>query len=83
MFLLVYDSYIGGFDVTFPYMHILNLSLVHSTNLPLLPLPFLEMTLTGFNVLYSYMYRKYLNHIHPYFTLFIYLPSPTSILPLT
>jgi hypothetical protein len=37
--------------------------------IPSIILPFptalLEMTVTGFSVPYSYMYRKYVNHVHP------------------
>jgi hypothetical protein len=35
----------------------------------------------GLNVQYSYLYRKYINHIH-LFTFFIYSPSPISALSL-
>jgi hypothetical protein len=36
-----------------------------------------EMTSTGFNVPYSYMYRKYIDHIHPSLS-----SLPSSTLPL-
>jgi hypothetical protein len=65
MFLLVCDSYTGSFIVTFPYMHILYLGLVHPSIISLFFHFLLEMTLTGFSVPYSYVYRKNLNHVHP------------------
>jgi hypothetical protein len=67
-FLFVYDSFTGGFIVTFPYIHILSPGLVHPLHYsPSSP----TLTLTGFNVPYSYMNKKYLNHIQP--------PLPSSI----
>jgi hypothetical protein len=65
MFLLVYNSYAGGFIVTFPYMYtkypIWFIPLLFSLFL----LKLLEMTLTGFSALYSYMYRKHMDHFYP------------------
>jgi hypothetical protein len=84
MFLSVYGSYTGDFIVIFPYTYILYPSLVHP--LPLLSLvsPLLvEMTWKGFNSPYSYIYRKYLSHIHlllPFsFTLALSLYPPVNM----
>jgi hypothetical protein len=66
----VYASYTEGFAI-FPYIHILYSGLVHPLHYsPSSPNSLLKMTLTGFSVPYSYMYRKYLNYIHP-----PYIPS--------
>jgi hypothetical protein len=75
MFLLVYDSYIGGvpYDISI-YTYI---SPWFGSFPPLsssFPLPLQKMTSTGFRVPRTYMYRKYLNHIHPS------LPSSFSLL---
>jgi hypothetical protein len=71
----VYDSYIGVFVKTFPNVQILYPSLVHPFHYsPSSHTPLLKMTLTGFNVPYSYMYRKHFNHIYPL------LPSPFAFL---
>jgi hypothetical protein len=52
--------------VTFPYIHILYPNLVHLLHYPpSFPTHLLKVTLAGFSVPYSYMYRKYLNHSHP------------------
>jgi hypothetical protein len=58
--------------VTVPYIHVLYPGLVHlSMILPLSPTSVLKMTLTGFNVPYSYMCRKHLVYTH-----LLYLPLP-------
>jgi hypothetical protein len=76
-FLFVYDSYTGGFHcnisiyIKYPY-------LVHPLHyFPSSPTPLLEMT-ERFNVPYSHIYRKYLNHFHTSFPLepFFTLPWP-------
>jgi hypothetical protein len=36
---------------------------------------------TGFNILHSFLHRKYINHIH-FFTSFLYSPSLVNALPL-
>jgi hypothetical protein len=60
--------------VIFPYIHILYLSLTYPSVMLLYPL--LQMTLTGFNVQYSYVCRKYLNHIHPLLPSSFIFPLP-------
>jgi hypothetical protein len=74
-FLLVYDSYTGGFVVTFPYIHVLYPELAHPLHSSC-SLLLLVVTVTVFSVPYSYMYRKYIDHIH-----LLYPPSSTSALP--
>jgi hypothetical protein len=65
-FWLVYDSCTGSFVVTFPCIHMLYPDLVHPFLYPpSSPTSLLKMTSTGFNVLYSYMFGKYRNHIPP------------------
>jgi hypothetical protein len=64
--LLVYDSYTGDFIETFPYIHVLYPELAHPLHCsPSYHILLLKMTSTGFNVSYSYVYRKFLNHILP------------------
>jgi hypothetical protein len=64
--LLVYDSYIGGFIVTFSYIHVLYPKLVYPLHYsPSYTILLLKVTSTGFNCSCSYLYRKYINHIHP------------------
>jgi hypothetical protein len=66
--------------VTFPNIHILYPSLVHPLHYsPSSRIPLLDMTLTCFNVPYSYMYRKCLN----IFTLLhlLHLLSPLTATP--
>jgi hypothetical protein len=75
--LIVHNSFTGGFVVIVLCMDITYPSLVNSFHYSPSSFPLLEMTPTGFNVLYSYMHRKHFNHIHPP------LNSPlTSALPL-
>jgi hypothetical protein len=69
----VKTAYIGcivDFIVVFLYMLTLYLDYVHS---PSSPSPLLKMILTGFNVLSSNEYIKYIDHIH------YPLPSPFSL----
>jgi hypothetical protein len=82
---LVYDRHTGDLIVTFPYVYILYPSLDHPLHHSLSSLtPFLTMTLTGFDVPYSYMYRKYLNHIqHPLPSLFTFPSHYFSTLHMT
>jgi hypothetical protein len=49
----------------------------------ILPLnsPLLKLTLTGFSVPYSYMYRKYINHIPPPLPSLFTLPLPLTLSP--
>jgi hypothetical protein len=39
------------------------------------------VTSTGFNVPYSYLYRKYINHIHPPLPCSFTLPLPLELFP--
>jgi hypothetical protein len=67
---LVYGSYTGVFVVTFPYIHVLYAELVYPFHYsPFYPSPLLMVTSTGFDVPYSYMYRKYMVYIHPLYFL--------------
>jgi hypothetical protein len=68
--LLVSDTYTGGFIVTFPYYPELVHSLHYCTSCPV---PLLMVASTNFSIPYSYLYRKYINHIHPLY--FLPLPS--------
>jgi hypothetical protein len=78
----IYYLYRGLCCDTPLYMCTVYPSLVHPLHYSLSsPTPLLKMTSTGFNVPYSYMYRKYLNHIHrPLLSSFTFplllLPSP-------
>jgi hypothetical protein len=55
----------GGFIVTVPYIHTLYTGLIQPLNyFPYSPTLLLKMTLTGFNVPYSYLCQKDPNHIH-------------------
>jgi hypothetical protein len=63
MFLLVYNSYIEGVMVTFPYTHIMYPSLAHPSIVLPLPCHPSQMILTGFNVSYLYMCINYINYL--------------------
>jgi hypothetical protein len=63
-FLWVHNSCSGGFIVTYLCMHTMYPSLVYPSS-PLFSLPLLKMTSTGFNVPYSFIHRKYINHVNP------------------
>jgi hypothetical protein len=71
-FLLVCNICTEDFGVAFPYMHIMYPGLVHPSITLFFPLHLLKMASTGFNILYIYLYRKYLNYIHP-----LHLASPS------
>jgi hypothetical protein len=65
-FLWVYNSCTWDIVMTFPYMHTMYPDLVHPLHYSLSSqFCLFKMTLTGFNVPYSYISRKYINHIHP------------------
>jgi hypothetical protein len=71
-FLLIYDSCTGGFIVTFSYIYICIYvyigypGLVHPLHyFPSFPTSLLSLTLTGFSVSYSCMYRTHIHHIQP------------------
>jgi hypothetical protein len=51
-------------------------------NSPFLPTSLFKMTLTHFNVPYSYECRKYFNHVHIFFTLFTLPPHSSYFLSL-
>jgi hypothetical protein len=70
--------YTGGFVVTFLDIHVLYSKLVHPLHYSFFyPSSFLMVSSPGFNVPYSFFYRKQINHIHLF-----YPPSPTSSLSL-
>jgi hypothetical protein len=49
IFLLIYDSYTGGFIVVFPYIHVLYPELVRPLHYsPFYPIPFLSLSLSIF-----------------------------------
>jgi hypothetical protein len=71
--LFVWDSYIGSFIVTFPCAYVLYPELVHPLCFSYYLSPLLTVISTGFKILYSFLYRKYINHVH--LRNFILLPS--------
>jgi hypothetical protein len=72
-FLFVEDSYIGCFIVIFLCIYVLSPELVHPLYFSSFYLnSFLMVISTGLKILYSFLYREYINHIHLNFSL---LPS--------
>jgi hypothetical protein len=67
--------------MTFPCIYVLYPELVHPLYFsPFYLSPLLMVISTGLHILYSFSYRKYINHIHLFN--FLLLPSPpVSVLP--
>jgi hypothetical protein len=67
--LLVYNSYVGGFIVTFLFIHMLYPELLHPLHIhpSLFSIPLLKITKPCFNSLNSYRYTKCNNHTDPHF----------------
>jgi hypothetical protein len=66
-FLLVHDGSAEDFIVTFPYVHVLYLGLVHLHYSPSYPTPLLKVGSADFTVSRSCLHKKHTNHIHPPF----------------
>jgi hypothetical protein len=65
MILVVQDCYPGSFFVILPCIHYYNLNWFISSYLsPFYLHPLLMVISIGLKILYSFMYRNYINHIH-------------------
>jgi hypothetical protein len=76
----VYGIYTGSFLMRFPCVDVLYFKLIHPLHFSSFYLsPLLMVILTGLNIMYSYLCRKYINHIHLLY--FFLSPSPLHKCP--
>jgi hypothetical protein len=74
VFLFVHDSYTGCFIVVLPCIYVLKLELLYLLYFsPFYLSPILIVISTDSKILYSFLYRKYINHVH--LLNFLLLPS--------
>jgi hypothetical protein len=79
VFLFVHDSYMGCFIVVLPCIYVLTLELLYLLYFsPFYLSPILMVISTGSKILYSFLYRKYINHVH--LLNFLLLPSFSDLI---